>query len=264
MKGPKGLLFSSASGADSGSGTASRTSDTGTSIFNAALCEILLAWFSREGDSVLDPFAGGSVRGVVANSMGRRYTGVELRAEQVEANREQGAKICPGKEPRWIIGDSSGIDALAGDAAPYDFILTCPPYGDLEEYSDDPADLSHMDVKSFDEAYARIIRKTVGLLATDRFAAVVVGNYRDARGFLVDLAGKTVRMMEDAGAKFYDDFIVVQPCGSLPIRTRKQFLVSRKAGRRHQFALVFCKGNGDFLRVGTNKYFAGHCLVTNL
>lgn len=224
-------------------GKNSTLSDTGTSIFNAALCEILLSWFSREGDSVLDPFAGGSVRGIVANSMGRRYTGVELRAEQVDANRVQGAAICSGNEPRWICGDSAGIDDLAGDAAPYDFILTCPPYGDLEVYSDDPHDLSAMPQEAFGAAYASILRKTVALLAPDRFAAVVVGNYRDARGFLVDLAGMTVRMMETAGAGYYNDFIVVQPAGSLPIRVSKQFLASRKCGRRHQFALIFCKGS---------------------
>jgi len=36
---------------------------------------------------VLDPFAGGSVRGIVASRLGYRYVGIELRQEQVEANR---------------------------------------------------------------------------------------------------------------------------------------------------------------------------------
>ena len=49
--------------------------------------------------------------------------------------------------------------------------------------------------------------------------------------------------MEVAGAAYHNDHIVVQSCGSLPIRTRKQFLATRKAGRQHQFALVFCKGD---------------------
>lgn len=219
------------------------TTDTGTSIFNPALCEILTLWFSAPGDKVLDPFAGGSVRGVVANRLGRRYTGVELRGDQVAANEEQGAAILPpDNQPRWITGDSMGIDAIAGDEAPYDFILTCPPYGDLEVYSDDPADLSAKSEEDFDAAYAEIIRKTVALLAPDRFAAVVVGNYRANDGRLIDLAGKTVRFMEAAGASFYDDFIVVQPCGSLPIRAGSQFRASRKAGRRHQYAYVFVKG----------------------
>ena len=224
-------------------GGGSTLTDTGTSIFNPALCEILLAWYSARGDAVLDPFAGGSVRGIVAARMERRYTGVDLRPEQIAANEEQAAAIVPDNRPRWIVGDSLGIDALAGDGAPFDFLLTCPPYGDLEVYSDDPADLSTKGVEEFDAAYAEILRKSVAMLAPDRFAAVVVGNYRAKDGHLIDLAGKTVRAMEVAGAAYHNDHIVVQSCGSLPIRTRKQFLATRKAGRQHQFALVFCKGD---------------------
>lgn len=218
--------------------------DTGTSIFNPALCEILLAWYSADGDAVLDPFAGGSVRGIVSNRLGRRYTGVDLRPEQIAANEKQGRAILPPEnQPRWIVGDSLGVDALAGDGAPFDFILTCPPYGDLETYSDNPADISTMDEEGFDAAYAEILRKSVALLASDRFAAVVVGNYRDKRGNLIDLAGKTVRFMAAAGAAFHNDHIVVQSCGSLPIRAGRQFLATRRAGRQHQFALVFVKGD---------------------
>ena len=69
----------------------SSLSDNGTSVFDPVLTELCYAWFTCEGDTVLDPFAGGSVRGVVASIMGRRYTGVELRAEQVEANAAQGS-----------------------------------------------------------------------------------------------------------------------------------------------------------------------------
>jgi DNA modification methylase len=47
------------------------------------LCEIAYRWFCPPGGTVLDPFAGGSVRGIVAAKLGRRYFGVDLRAEQV-------------------------------------------------------------------------------------------------------------------------------------------------------------------------------------
>ena len=42
---------------------------------------------------VLDPFAGGSVRGIVASQLGRGYLGIELAAEQVEANRAAAADL---------------------------------------------------------------------------------------------------------------------------------------------------------------------------
>ena len=33
-----------------------------TSIFDPVLCEVLLKWFSKENDKILDPFAGGSIQ----------------------------------------------------------------------------------------------------------------------------------------------------------------------------------------------------------
>lgn len=50
-----------------------------TSIFDPVLCELVYRWFSAEGSQVLDPFAGGSVRGVVASCLGRLYWGCDLR-----------------------------------------------------------------------------------------------------------------------------------------------------------------------------------------
>lgn len=216
-------------------------SDTGTSIFDPVLTETVVAWFTRAGDSVLDPFAGGSVRGVVANTLGRHYTGIDLRQEQIDANIEQGKLLCEDNRPVWICGDSVNIQELA--PGKYDFLLTCPPYGNLEVYSDDPADISNMTDSEFDKTYERILHNSVEMLEEDRFAAIVVGNYRDKKGFLRDLVGLTVRAMENAGARYYNDAIVVTPIGSLPIGAGKPFQATRKLGKAHQYLLIFCKGD---------------------
>lgn len=222
-------------------GGGSTLSDTGTSIFDSTLCEIDYLWFTAEGDTVLDPFAGGSVRGIVAEQLGRVYTGIELRQEQVEANIAQGKEICDVC-PTWIYGDSLNVDEYVGDAM-FDHILTCPPYGNLEEYSDDPNDLSAMADDDFDAAYTEILKRTAAHLKDDRFATIVVGNYRDKKGMLRDLVGLTVRAMEESGCHYYNDFILVTPVGSLPIRVGRQFNAGRKMGRTHQYVLNFIKGN---------------------
>lgn len=216
-------------------------SDTGTSIFDPVLCETQYLWFTRTGDYILDPFAGGSVRGIVAVELGRHYCGIDLRQEQVDANRANAEDCCSGEHPTWVCGDSTEIDTLA--AGEYDFIFTCPPYGNLEKYSDDPHDISNMDDAAFDMTYAEILRKAVAMLRPDRFACIVVGNYRDKRGYLRDLCGLTVAAMEQAGARYYNDFIFVTPNGSLPLRAGKAFQASRKMGRTHQYCLCFVKGD---------------------
>lgn len=221
-------------------GVGSRLSDTGTSIFDPVLCETQYLWFSKEGDKILDPFAGGSVRGIVAVELGRHYTGVDLRAEQVDANVIN-AECCTNERPVWICGDSREIQSLV--PGEYDFIFTCPPYGDLENYSDDPRDISNMPAEDFDAVYTEILHNAVSMLCDNRFACVVVGNYRDKRGYLRDLVGLTVRAMESAGMRYYNDFVLVTPIGSLPIRAGKAFTSSRKMGRTHQYCLCFVKGD---------------------
>ena len=64
-----------------------------TSIFDPVLCELMYRWFCPDGGSILDPFAGGSVRGIVANYLGYHYSGIDIRQEQVDSNREQALDI---------------------------------------------------------------------------------------------------------------------------------------------------------------------------
>ena len=79
-----------------------------TSIFDPVLCELMYRWFCPEGGSILDPFAGGSVRGIVANYLGYHYSGIDIRKEQVESNREQALDILGVENlPQWYVGDSN-------------------------------------------------------------------------------------------------------------------------------------------------------------
>lgn len=223
---------------------------SGTSIFDPVLTELCYKWFCPPGGVILDPFAGGSVRGIVAGVLGFEYHGCELRPEQVAANREQADEICPVIEPVWIEGDSAETVPLWDGAA--DFVFSCPPYGNLEIYSDDPADLSAMSDEGFRDAYRAIISAAVAKLKPNRFACFVVGDYRGKDGFYVNLPGLTIAAFEEAGARYYNEAILVTAVGSLPVRVGKQFTASRKMGKTHQNVLVFCKGSpriaGDAIR----------------
>jgi hypothetical protein len=220
---------------------------SGTSIFDPVLCELAYRWFSPAGGLVLDPFAGGSVRGIVAAKLGRRYLGIDLRPEQIQANEDQGRKIVAAEEPmpEWRCGDSSAVLSWS-DGDPEigaDFIFSCPPYGDLEVYSDDPLDLSTMDHGEFITAYERIIDRAVASLKPDRFACFIVGDYRDRQGFYRNFVSATIQAFERAGARLYNEAILVTAVGSLPIRAAKQFRSTRKLGKTHQNILIFCKGD---------------------
>jgi hypothetical protein len=88
-----------------------------------------------------------------------------------------------------------------------------------------------------------IVADCVGMLKQDRFACFVVGDIRDKRGFYRRFVSDTEQAFEDAGARLYNEAILVTAVGSLPIRVGRAFESSRKLGKTHQQVLVFCKGD---------------------
>lgn len=232
--------------------SAASPAQDGTSIFDPVLCELLYRWFCPPGGSVLDPFAGGSVRGFVAAALGRGYFGCELRAEQVEANREQwkalrGALPESAPAPSWHEGDSAKtIEALPEERSGFDFVFSCPPYADLEVYSDDPADLSTMPYKQFRKVYRKVVADACARLKENRFAVFVVGEVREKGGAVGGYLGfvqETIAAFEAAGLAYYNEAILVTSVGSLSLRVGRFFSATRKLGKTHQNVLVFCKGD---------------------
>lgn len=142
--------------------------------------------------------------------------------------------------PFWANGDS-GIEVATAPKA--DFIFSCPPYGDLERYSDDNRDLSTMSFKDFCEGMDAIVSRACEKLNNDRFAAFVVGDYRSKEGTYRNFPAMITRSFQRAGLKLYNECILVTAVGSLSIRTKKQFDNSRKLGRTHQTVLIFVKGD---------------------
>ena len=238
--------------------SAIRLSETGNditktpyvSIFDPVLCELMYRWFVPKNGDILDPFAGGSVRGIVSNYLGYYYTGLELREEQVDANIQQGIDIVDENRPNWICGDSNQV--LDGVDRQFDFVFSCPPYYDLEVYCDDPNDLSNMSYNDFNKVYESIINKSCKLLRDNRFACFVVGNCRDKNGYMMDLVGTTIRAFEKSGLRFYNDIILRNPVGSGSMRAVGN-MTYKKVVKMHQNVLVFCKGNPKEFNKGENN-----------
>lgn len=218
-----------------------RLEEITTSVFDPVLCELLYTWFAPKGGQVVDPFCGGSVRGVIANALGFNYWGGDLRIEQINENIKQANEIFDGDHNvKYVCGDSLETLDYAPDA---DFLFSCPPYGDLEVYSNDPKDISNMEYNTFLAAYKRIILKSVKRMKPDAFACFVVGDFRCSKGFYRNFVSHTIDAFEECGVRFYNEAILATSIGSAPMRVTKQFNASRKMAKTHQNVLVFCKGN---------------------
>ena len=209
------------------------------SIFDPALTEVLYHWFCSDGGYILDPFAGGSVRGIVANYLGYKYTGIELRPEQVESNREQAKKILDlHNQPEWIIGDSNKELDKINDV--YDFVFSCPPYANLEVYSDLDGDISNMDYSDFIVAYDSIIKKSCDRLIRGGYACFVVGEVRDKNGNYIGFVPDTVKAFQKCGMKYYNEAILLNQIGSGSMRAGGN-MKTEKLVKVHQNVLIFKK-----------------------
>ena len=218
---------------------------SGTSIFDPVLCEMMYRWFNVPNGVVVDPFAGGSVRGIVASKLGMTYNGCDLRREQIEANIENAKEMLEADEPfpNWICGDSLYIDEHFKDIQA-DMIMTCPPYADLEVYSDDPRDLSTMKYDDFINAYRGIIKKCADMLKPNRFAVFVVSEVRDKKGNYYNFVSDTIRAGLDAGLKYYNEMILINQLSSVVMHVSNYINTGRKVARCHQNVIIFYKPGG--------------------
>lgn len=213
---------------------------TGTSIFDPVMCEVLYRWFCPKNGKIFDCFAGGSVRGIVASILGYEYTGIDLRQDQIDANIENANKL--NCSPIWYCDDSLNADKYIEDNS-CDMIFSCPPYADLEVYSDDPRDISNMEYEDFLRVYSDIIKIALRKLKEDRFAVFVVGDIRDKKGFYRDFLSDTKRIFIQNAANLYNEIIYIESGGTARLRARKHFQSYRKVVKTNQNVLVFFKGD---------------------
>lgn len=214
----------------------------GVSILDPVLAELMVAWFGTRGGIAFDPFAGDTVFGYVAAKRGMRFRGIELREEQARLN--QGRCDEDDLDATYFHDDSSNMDQYIEDES-VDLMFSCPPYADLEQYSDDPRDLSNMSHEAFFAAYSAILGRTYSKLKPDRFAVIVTSEVRDSTGGYICIVPKTIAAMEAAGYRYYNELILVGVGGTLPLRAPRVMRATRKVGRQHQYALVFAKGDPE-------------------
>ncbi len=135
----------------------------------------LIAFFTRRGGRVLDPFAGvgGTLLGCAIT--GRTGIGVDLSPRYRDIYRA----VCAQEglaEQAFVVGDARDLAGMASvTAAPFDLVLTDPPYSEMlsrprggerrkrtgradpTPFTDDPADLGNLPRETFLAALAEIV-----------------------------------------------------------------------------------------------------------
>lgn len=219
----------------------------GTSIFNPTLCEIIYKWFTvpNQVNLIFDPFAGGIARGGVAAVLGQHYVGTDICKQQIESNINNFIEL----SNNWYIDGCA--EWYCEDCLNYelntnaDLIFTCPPYYNLEKYTDLENDLSNK--KSYPEfikSYTNVIEMCYNILKEDSFMVWVVSDVRDKQTTeYYGLVADTIKISQYAGFKLYNEIILYNDTSNLAIVSGDYINRVRKVGRQHQNVLVFYKGN---------------------
>lgn len=214
------------------------------SLLDPVLAEILVYWFMPDavyGVNCFDCFAGDTVFGFVASSLGKKFTGIELREEQAEFNQSR----CDEHmlNARYICDDGRNILQHIPKNS-QDFFFSCPPYYDLEVYSDKPNDASNQE--TYEEFYAILdeaFTNAMECLKENRFAVVVASDVRDKKtGGYYDFISDIKKTFTNAGLSIYNEMILLNPIGTSALRANRLFR-NRKVCRVHQEVIVFYKGD---------------------
>lgn len=217
------------------------------SIFDPVLAETIALWFLPQGQTcnVFDTFAGDTGFGFVAAYKGHKFTGVELRQEQAAFNQEQVDRY--GLPAAYHCDDGRNIRKYVKDET-QDLFFSCPPYYDLEVYSDLENDASNQGTyedfyKILDEAFSEAIK----CLKNNRFAVVVASDVRGKDGGYHDFISDIKRTFLKGGCKIYNELVLVNAVGTAAVRAER-YMRSRKVVRTHQEVLIFYKGDPKKIR----------------
>ena len=221
---------------------ASKVLSAGVSLFDPVLSEIVCRWFApSKGSKIFDCFAGDTQKGLVFGSCGYEFTGVELRQEQVDINN----KVIKGRNLpiRYICDDGQNVKNHF-EPESQDLFFSCPPYFDLEKYSDLENDASNQGTyEDFIKILANAFKSALSCLKNDRFAVVVVGDVRDRKtGFYYNFVDDIKRIFKEGGAPLYNELILIETGASTALRASK-YMDTRKVSKMHQNVIVFYKGN---------------------
>ena len=173
-------------------------------VYPVKLADRLIRMYSREGDLVLDPFAGVGSTCVAAMAAQRPSIGFELSAEFAEIAESWIA------EERALLSDAASVELRRGDAlqliatvSNVQVTVTSPPYANfisrslddrrkthktsklvddnnsrVRVYSEHPADLGNLEYEPFLDRCELLLRGLLTATKPGGYAAWVVKDYR--------------------------------------------------------------------------------------
>ena len=169
----------------------------------------LLLRYSKDGDLVLDQFAGGGTTLVEAKLLKRNIIGVDVNPAALERCAEKTAfEYLNAGKVEIKQGDARNLDFILDKSI--DFVCTHPPYADIIHYSEgEENDLSHLSVSDFLSEMQAVASESYRVLKKGCFCAILMGDTRK-KGHVIPMSFDVMRIFEGVGFKIKEIIIKEQ------------------------------------------------------
>jgi len=195
--------------------------------------ERLLRLFTKEGQTVLDPFVGSGSTLIACHNAKRQGIGIELVDEWVQVTRQRLDDAGAGTEQQVLAGDAEEkLDEIA--PASIDFVVTSPPYWSIlgkaagmkaqaervqrdlpTKYSEHEADLGNIqDYRVFLQSLGEVFAKCATVLRPAKYLACIVSDFRHGPKFHLYHADVAV-VIEEQGLPLKGITILLQDSKNL-------------------------------------------------
>lgn len=211
------------------------------SIFSPSVASWLLNAYAPKSGLCIDPFAGGGTRAILAAKHGLSYEGTEIRESEAAAVTARCAKAGVAGLARIHRGDAKELSRFVGTNAA-DFLLTCPPYWNLEKYEGGEADLSMTRTYGdFIDGLDSVVRQCFLAMKSGAIACWVVGMIRGENGGLLAMHHDVARLHQQHGFFLKEEIVLLQKNNGAIQRVGQFSKGHKHLVRIHEYALVFRK-----------------------
>lgn len=224
-----------------------------------------IKFFTKSGETVLDPFLGTGSTLVAAYQTGRNGIGIELMEKyaKIAKKRVQQSPLNANVKQKVITGNSLNIDEIwSQNNLPFvDFIICSPPYWNMltksrggvisaqkarqtegldTVYSDSSNDLGNEDnYKLFIRKLGSVFQKASKFLRDDKYIVIIIQNLRDMDGSIKTLAWDITKELETFdNIKFQGEKIWCQDDKKLGIWGYPKIFIPNY---HHHYCLIFKK-----------------------
>ena len=210
------------------------------SEFNAQLCEWIVEYWSKEGDTIVDPFAGRVTRAAVSTHLNRIYEGYEISPQTYNRSLEHYQKH---SIPATLhLGDGRKMDNTKKETA--DLIVTCPPYFNLERYESVEGQISdRFKYNDFLDDIELTIRNCKRVLKQGGYGCWVVGDFRSFHrwGGLLSFHSDLINIIKRVGLKHWDTIVLPSNYSPMIHAVLKSAKAKQFTAKKHEYLIVFKK-----------------------